>query len=153
MKQTTIRNALLGLLLATGSTACGGEAPGDLQLAQSDEALSKFDGLIDAKTGSYISAIRFERAAKDLDDAPTLVLSNSDKSVQASLCNEKWCEDVPLSSLTFVGDDGVVGSDDLVLGTTDEKGDVHPVQVGKYFFLCRTVDGEAECIPWFPPED
>jgi hypothetical protein len=128
-------------------------SPGGPDLAEYDQALSTSDGLFDAKTGGYISVIRFERAAEDLGDAPTLVLSASDKGLQASVCNEKWCEVVPLSSLTFVGDDGVVASDDLVLGTTDQKGEIHKIQVGKFFFLCRMVDGEAVCVRWPAPTE
>jgi hypothetical protein len=156
MKHASTRLPLVtSLLLAATTAACGAEAPIDADLGETDPALTKQAGLFNDQTGGYVSTLEIARDASAGCSTRSVVLSGGGKTVQAKTCVGKLCTSTPLSSLTFVDDDGVVPASALSIGTTSvTPGDIEPVEVDELMYLCRENKEEkvCECIPWFPPE-
>jgi hypothetical protein len=152
---STLQNVLVALLVAATTAACGAEAPDGSDLAQADQALTQLTGLVNAKSGGYVSTLRIARDASAGCGAQSVVISGAGKTVRAKTCVGKNCVSTPLSSLTFVDDAGPVAPSDLTLATIDQdKGDIEPVVVDDLMYLCQEneKEGVCECIPWFPPE-
>lgn len=150
---STLRNVLAALLVTATTAACGAEAPNDSALAQDDQALTQLTGLVNARTGGYVSTLKLARDASVGCGAQSVQFSGAGKTVQARTCVGKYCESTPLSSLTFVDDDGPVAPSDLTLATIDEHtGDVDPVVVDDLLYVCKEneKEGVCECIPSFP---
>jgi hypothetical protein len=155
MKHSSTRQTLTSLLLAAATSACGAEAPIDADLGETDRALTKQAGLFSDQTGGYVSTLKIARNASAGCSAQSVVLSGGGKTVNAKTCVGKLCTSAPLSSLTFVDDNGVVPASALTLGTTDDvPGDIEPIEVDDLMYVCseNEKEGVCECIPWFPPE-
>jgi hypothetical protein len=143
--------------LFAATSACGAEAPIDVDVAESDHALTKQSqaGLFNEETGGYVSTLEIARNATAGCAAQSVLVSGKGKSVLVKSCAGKLCTSTPLSSLTFADDDGIVAASSLTLGAADaEPGEIEPIEVDDLMYLCREDEKESvcECIPWFPPE-